>query len=808
MTNEPMDDENTISTTARRLPERRLDQITEREDMPDLPLTPREGWTTVLALVAMVVSVGVAIDDSRWAGTSLVSGDSQTGFLPLVALIGVLLGTWLAKSRLSTWRANIVGVLAGSALLLVFISSVLSGAPAVEDRLRRLNESVSSFVNEVFVLGVRSPETSIFLLVMGALVFGAGLFAATSVFRRQRPLPAVALTGVMMLINVSITTREQYAHLVLFVVAALVLLIRLNLREQVRSWYAHGMRDVADISHSFLRGGAVFVALAIAASTVLAANASSAPLSRAWGNLDDELLDVGFAINRWLGGVSGSARGPNILFTPSQTIRDVWQSSTEEVFSATVSDGKGRRWRGATYDSFDGRSWQQLDRESRLLEAHDPILAQTPEAVTTGSGWEQVSATVIPADYGGDVFVAPASPISVDQPSEVLTHGARGSFVAGKLSFGIQTDVPYSVTSLARMTIGRGALTANQLIAAGTNYPRWVERYLEIRSDAIGPIVVSTAQGIRNRLPETRRTPYHLAVAVQDFLYRTGDFKYSTDVRGLCSGERLVDCFLRTREGYCEYFATTMVMMLRAVDVPARYVLGYLPGREQDDGSWIVDRSAAHAWVEVFFPGFGWVEFDPTPGNSENGQQPTRLMPGGRVDGSGDGLGGFLGRGETEGEGEFPIASAGPEEQEPRGPVVAPPTDSWLPVLLVLGLASLLAGLGLWAAVRRIPATQPDLAFNGITRLATRLGHGPRPAQTAYEYAARLGELVPVARSDLQLIATAKVESTYARRQPGESVLLNPAQAYRRVRIGLLRLLLRRPKLGRRPRGPRGLRRR
>ena len=96
--------------------------------------------------------------------------------------------------------------------------------------------------------------------------------------------------------------------------AALVLLVRLNLLDQAREWRARGMRDVADVSQAFMRNGAIFVAIAIVAATTLAANASSAPLERAWRDLDDDLLEVGYAINRVIGGVTGSARGPNILF--------------------------------------------------------------------------------------------------------------------------------------------------------------------------------------------------------------------------------------------------------------------------------------------------------------------------------------------------------------------------------------------------------------------------------------------------------------------------------------------------------------
>ncbi len=111
-----------------------------------------------------------------------------------------------------------------------------------------------------------------------------------------------------------------------------------------------------------------------------------------------------------------------------------------------------------------------------------------------------------------------------------------------------------------------------------------------------------------------------------------------------------------------------------------------------------------------------------------------------------------------------------------------------------------LIALAVLAIMRRVPTTEPELAYRGVTKLATRLGYGPRPSQTAYEFAAGLGELVPVAQSDLALIATAKVEATYGRRNPEDKMRKSLGMAYRRVRLGLLRLIVRRPKLGLRPR--------
>ncbi len=777
----------------------------DQEELADVPLTPREGWTSVVMLSVMLLTLGVAIDDARWAGFIGTSASSQTGYLPVAGVLAVLVGAVLAKSRLGRYSGHAAGAVIGAVFLLNAVSASVSIAPSIVGRLQELNLSVSTWVDEVIGNGTRSYETSIFLIVLGALVWGAGQFAAYAVFRRHRPLPAVVLTGFMLLINVGITTRDEYLHLIVFVAAALVLLIRLNLLDQARSWRARGMRDVTGVSHAFMRSGAGFVAVAIIAAITLAANASSAPLSRAWHNLDDELLEVGYAVNRWLGGISGSARGPNILFTPSQTIRGVWESSSDLVFTATATGDIGHGWRGATYDSFDGNTWQQLDRQSALVDIGGDLLATTAEPIGGTDGRDIVEVTITPKDYGGDVIVAPDAPHSVDQQVEVQVSGPAGPFVAAKLVFGIQPEVPFTVRSLVRQTRGKDALTGNELAAAGTDYPAWVDRYLAIRPGSTGEIVSDTARQILAGLPANKRDPYHAAVAVQAFLYSSGGFQYSTDVRGLCDDNtRMVDCFLEIRQGYCEFFASAMVMLLREMGVPARYVLGYLPGQEEADGSWTVNRSAAHAWVDVYFPGHGWVEFDPTPGNSENGQQPTELDPGSAVTPPDTDSGNA-----PPGQGELECSDIDCENiDEPIGAPSVPetpaaPSDNLGSLAVISLIIAALALLAVWAALRRIPTTEPELAYRGVTRLATRLGYGPRPSQTAYEFAAALGELLPVASGDLNLIATAKVEATYGRRTPAETMRRTLGMAYRRVRLGLLRLIVRRPKIGLRPRSTR-----
>jgi hypothetical protein len=112
-------------------------------------------------------------------------------------------------------------------------------------------------------------------------------------------------------------------------------------------------------------------------------------------------------------------------------------------------------------------------------------------------------------------------------------------------------------------------------------------------------------------------------------------------------------------------------------------------------------------------------------------------------------------------------------------------------VAFILALAVLIGGFFAWRRGPRSAAT-PDGVYASITALARRFGFGPRPTQTAYEYATALGEILPNVRPELQTVATAKVEVAYGRRALGDDRLRTLRESYRRLRVQLLRLAFRR----------------
>ncbi|HEV3481511.1 MAG TPA: transglutaminase domain-containing protein, partial [Candidatus Acidoferrales bacterium] len=113
------------------------------------------------------------------------------------------------------------------------------------------------------------------------------------------------------------------------------------------------------------------------------------------------------------------------------------------------------------------------------------------------------------------------------------------------------------------------------------------------------------------------KNEYDKAAAIRDYLI--AHYSYTLDLSGSHGADPLANFLFVRRAGHCEYFASAMTVMLRSIGVPARYVTGFLPGEYNDlGGDYIIRQSDAHSWVEVYFPTYGWVTFDPTPSGNEN----------------------------------------------------------------------------------------------------------------------------------------------------------------------------------------------
>ncbi len=308
----------------------------------------------------------------------------------------------------------------------------------------------------------------------------------------------------------------------------------------------------------------------------------------------------------------------------------------------------------------------------------------------------------------------------------------------------------------------------------------------------------------RSSARPARSDPYDLAVEIVKILGDQSVYHYATDITDQpCDSPSQVECFARYKRGYCLHYASTMAMLLRAANpanpIPTRLVEGFLPG-DRVGNIETVQNKGAHAWVEVYFTGFGWVgPFDPTgpgvgPPSVIKEGPPVAAAPSPSFGNLGDN-----GRGPD-------FTPPGLKDPGSGGPTPGNQPGNRMLFVVLTGLLVLLVGGIALAAWLRGPRGEisPDRAWQSMSKAASQLGYGRRANQTVYEYASTLAELVPVARADLNTVADAKVETAYARVRLGGDRLQAVGKATRRLRVSLLRLVFlrgrrlrrRRPKSG------------
>src|SRR5271170_2003118 len=281
-------------------------------------------------------------------------------------------------------------------------------------------------------------------------------------------------------------------------------------------------------------------------------------------------------------------------------------------------------WRGIVLVNFDGHSWSTPSQAQTVLEPNATGEYYFGAPPHVGDRFNPLLYTVLMEPIATDaIFIAP--------PLETL----RGKFGADTIRPGGQPNHGYlfmdrtgsffnpshNNSKIRYQGTARIPLIAPaELRAAPTDYPEEIrDTYLQLPR-RLDPRVKKLAEDITAH----STNDYDKAANIQRYLI--ANYGYTLNLTN--AGKDPLAYFLFTRRaGHCEYFATAMTIMLRDLGIPARYVGGFLPGEYNDlGGDWIVRASDAHVWVEVFFPGYGWITFDPTPpGNEQRGGLLERL---------------------------------------------------------------------------------------------------------------------------------------------------------------------------------------
>jgi transglutaminase-like putative cysteine protease len=261
---------------------------------------------------------------------------------------------------------------------------------------------------------------------------------------------------------------------------------------------------------------------------------------------------------------------------------------------AGADSAQDLKWRGIAFDRFDGRSWMRTDRGQVAIPTQGHYYKL--ENSTQGMHWLE------------QTFFIEALPTNVVFAAHkvlAVTRDVGGLWKDSSDS--LYTD-PHLFRKLRYSAISDPIRPNPDLISDRLPLPPEIPAvYLQLPAE--DPRIAELAGSV------TRHTPTRYAKARALEHYLRSNYGYSLVLRGTPNSKDPLATFLfDVRKGHCEYFASSMVVMLRSIGIPARLVNGFRAGEYNSLGdNWVVRQCHAHSWVEAYFPPYGWIEFDPTP---------------------------------------------------------------------------------------------------------------------------------------------------------------------------------------------------
>jgi transglutaminase-like putative cysteine protease len=560
-----------------------------REDLPTFGF---------LAILLFLASASIIV--AAW--TDILRG------LATITLLGLLAGYFLARSGFSEVTALLIASIYGAFVIGLQQTLTLASSVSLQARSLEIVRRVSAWIASAASGGFNQDDL-VFVVVLAVLFWFLGYNASWNMFRGERLWRAVVPPGIALLVNIGYYVGEARLEvgLLAYLLVALLLAVRTNTLARESLWRDRHMSVTPGIRFDLLRAGFLASVALLALAWLVPTARADERLASAWEEQVAPRVNLQDAWNR-LFSLEGGARNAVANYYGGQTLTLSGEINLSDTPVMDVYAPLGPRyyWRSKVFDTFDGRTWTTVN--DARLGSEFGVLYYEDASYKLRRNVRQRFEIHIPASRL--VYSAP-QPSSVSLPVifDVLyidrsqERGTVNELRAESLLHDGDSYEAISSVSYADET---------SLRAAGTDYPGWVWlTYLQIPE--------STTPRTRNLAAELAApydNPYDKAQAIESWLRQ--NIVYEENISAPPPNADAVDWMLfERREGYCNYYASAMVVMLRSQDIPARVATGFAQGEyETRREAFHVLESDAHTWVEVYFPGYGWIEFEPTAAQS------------------------------------------------------------------------------------------------------------------------------------------------------------------------------------------------
>jgi transglutaminase-like putative cysteine protease len=708
-----------------------------------------EGWNTALFLLGAVLAAAWVLVAAGWT--------EGLDVIPRAGAGGLAAGLFLGWSVFRARTCHLFGAIYGLAWVGFLLGSGLPGELTWGERIAELAARLSYWVGQA-VGGGTGHDALIFVMLLSGLFWILGYSAAWNTYRRMRVWRAVLPPGIVALINVYYYygPAPLMRYLAFYLFFALLYVARSHVFEQEKIWRRERVAYDPVLRVDFLRAGLALTLVVLALAWALPSVASVSRLAEMWREFSDPWRTVQEEWQRLFSTLRGNPV-VGIVEPFGSSLALGGPREVEDVILMDIAAPRAGRyyWRGAVYSHYDGDRWEAVENEQILL-----IPGRQPSGMARDALRHTVVQTVTTYVPKRHLLVGASQPVAVDQEAKAHVHLAEDAPLEFIRIFSVsvlEADDQYAVTSQV------SEADATSLRQAGTDYPDWVRRrYLQLPAS-----LSDRVRQLAEEITADAENPYDRAVALERYLRQNITYDLTPPDRP--AGREYVDFMLfSSRRDYCNGYATAMVVLARSVDIPARLAVGYGQGEyDADRGVFRVSEANTHSWPEIYFPGYGWIEFEPTaserplirPNRPAEEAADGDQVPGARREPPEE-MGEGMGRNPPELDETLewdaePLAAG-------RGRLVW----SWAVGLTLVALA---AG-GWWAAenwgFRGLPAVEQ--AYARLLRFGRWLGRPLRVSDTPFEWGRAVSAIVPEAQEPIGRIVDLYVHARFARGTPGD----------------------------------------
>ena len=804
--------------------------------------SPKQGWVTFALLVATLLAAAESVTAADWV---------ETPGLIRTLILATIAGLVLAKVRAPAALLHLAALAIGFAVVAWYASSLIEGQPLVEQvqelwrRLQVWYEAASS--------GGISTDLIPFSVGLLSFAWLLGYLSAWFLFRSSNVWVAVVLAGVAILTNLSFLPEKFTFRFFVFMFFTMLLVVRVSIFQRHEAWHEGGIRFDPFGRWSILHATLWFSVLVILLAFLLPMNAAKVrSVAKIWNKGRAPVVRMENEFARLFSPIPARKNLSGRFFGTTLPFLGKISFDGEVVFWANSIYPS--YWLSQTYSEYTSKGWIAGKTESLKLGPdtlpppqggmlkREPVDQSVQISFTTsdflsGGSLDWISrnaemGALAPMEFeinlrdasndhllGEDMQqVAKVLREKLDPPPErflesYITRNIPNDLVLMSL---VSRGVANGRAVLENLTLARKAPVTPEIVSwkftdrlrpnqqysmvsfvsiasdedlreADTEYTGFIrDHYLQLPSS-----LPQRVRDLAQQLTKDAETPFDKARAMEEYL-RGPDFTYSRKIDIPPEEADGVDYFLiETKTGYSDYFASSMTVMLRAVGVPARMAAGYAPGEvDPVSGRRFVRDTDSHGWVQVYFPRYGWIDFEPTP------QWPAYQR---------EGLGG------TDSE-PGPVDLGDPPETFTDAEDIF---DAPEPIVSVEGLGGggksfnigrlaiqIVAALGgvasLWFVLymfwnRGLAAATPgERAYTKMSRLGVLAGVRRRGHQTPVEYGEALRSVIPAITPTARQIAWAFAGDRYGRRGTAEEDQEGLEQAWRSIRGSLVARALRR----------------